>query len=101
HVQFISGNLRERGFDPLPDLGFAGEYRDLAIGADLQPGIQARVVGETAGKFCRLSLRKRTIAASKRSRCEADRQAPGDEFAARERGCHVRALPTRLPAEPP
>ena len=48
-IEFLGGDLSERGEDALPDLDFAGENLDPAVGAKFQPLRQTPIGAETPG----------------------------------------------------
>ena len=49
-VEFIGGDLRQRGGDALPEFHLAGEHRDAAIAVDRQPAAEHAIVLQAAGQ---------------------------------------------------
>src|SRR5207302_98360 len=79
----------------LPQLDFAGEDRDRAVGVDAEPRVEHAVVVEAAGQRGGLRLAERIGGERKRD----DQRAAGlQEIAARERGLHAISFAARCTA---
>ena len=56
-IEFIGGDLGERGQDALPQLHLAGKNGHRAVGINAQPAIEHAIVLQAAGQYRRLRLR--------------------------------------------
>jgi hypothetical protein len=55
-AELFGRDLDQRRLDPLPELGLAGEHRDLAVRVDADPGVEHGSLVEAAGQLGRPAL---------------------------------------------
>src|SRR5471030_3153352 len=90
--EFVRGDLDERGFQSLAELGLAGEDRGTTVGVDADPGIEERIFVEVARQATLLLLR-RSVPGNGEG---YDQRALAKQLAAGER-VHVRSSFTPPP----